>query len=140
MRFTDTVGISHLMKLVEHDLSHQIDSRLQEVGLTMAQYTALSAIEMSKKITNAELARRCQVTPQTINRILLALEASQFVRRSAHPSHGLKSDFALTAKAVKLLCKAHQIVNGIELDFIQRIDKEEFLSLQAILSKLAKGP
>lgn len=135
MRFKDTIGISHLLKMVEHELSQKIDTKLQELGLTLPQYSTLSMIEADPKITNASLARKCSVTPQTMNRILQNLEKANFVKKTANPNHGLKMDFTLTAKALKVLCDAHSLVNDVELCFIKGLSKTESGKLQQVLKK-----
>lgn len=138
MRFQDTLGISHLIKLVEHELSLKVDGTLQAVDLTMAQYSTLSALESEEKLTNAELARKCSVTPQTMNRILQNLEKQALVKKSLNPEHALKQDFVLTKKAHKLICEAHALVNEVEKEFISILSTAEYDSLKSILNKTLK--
>ena len=65
-----------------------MDKALREVCMTTAQYAALSALEAAPGLSGAELARRSLVTPQTMNAILVNLEAAGLVVRRPHPEHG----------------------------------------------------
>lgn len=42
MRFIDILGISHKLKVVEHELFQRIEAELPKLGLTYPQYAALS--------------------------------------------------------------------------------------------------
>lgn len=135
MRLKDTLGLSYLVKLVEHKIRNEIDSSLSSLGLTAAQYSTLSALESEEKLTNAELARRCAVTPQTMNKIMQNLEADGFVRKSNSKEHGLKINFEMTAKAHKVVCKAHASVNEIEKNTIKGINKAQYQEFEEFLKK-----
>ena len=59
--YDDSFGF--LLKRAQHALELTTERRLQSAGLTLAQYSALAALEASDgKLSNAELARRCSVT------------------------------------------------------------------------------
>lgn len=106
-------ALGYLLKVVAHELRLQMDRQLAELNLTTPQYAALAAIAQGR-LTNAELARRCFVTPQTMNGILQNLAGRQLVRREQDPQHGLKAPYALTAAAAALLAQAQLRVMAIE--------------------------
>ena len=135
MRLKDTLGLSYLVKLVEHKMRIKIDSALVSLGLTAAQYSTLSTLENEEKMTNAELARKCAVTPQTMNKIMQNLEADGFVKKTNSPEHGLKIHFEMTAKAHKVVCKAHEAVNEIEKNTIKGMNKPQYQDLEIALKK-----
>lgn len=135
MRFKDTLGISHQLKIVEHELCQRIEFELAKLGLTFPQYAALSYLEEKTTATNAELARSLFVTPQTTNRIMQNLERDGFVTKLQNSEHGLKQDFKMKPKAEKILCEAHVLVNEIELKVVKGLSKKRLKELEDILDQ-----
>ena len=135
MRLKDTLGLSYLVKLVEHKMRNEIDAALLHLGLTAAQYSTLSILESEEKLTNAELARKCSVTPQTMNKIMQNLENEGFVKKTNSQEHALKINFEMTAKAHKIVCRAHEAVNEIEKNTIKGMNKTQYQELEAALKK-----
>jgi DNA-binding MarR family transcriptional regulator len=114
MRLEETLGLSYQLKIAEHLMRQKIDEILAPLGLSHAQYTVLSCLESEIQLTNAGLARKCSVTPQTMIRLLKNLERDGFVKKSAQADHGLKIDLKLSAKGLKTVCKAHMSVDKVE--------------------------
>jgi DNA-binding MarR family transcriptional regulator len=111
--YDDSFGF--LLKRAQHALELTTERRLQSVGLTLAQYSALAALEASDgKLSNAELARRCSVTAQTMHRVVALLERNGWVTRKAHPRHGRIQDVILARKGKVTVVKAHKVVRGVE--------------------------
>ena len=81
-------GIGYELKRAQHALRLRMDEALRETKSTTPQYAALSALAEEPGLSNAQLARRSFVTPQTMNQILKGLEAAGLVRREGHPEHG----------------------------------------------------
>src|SRR2546430_2924114 len=71
----------YVLKQVQQALRAAMDEALRRQGLTSAQYAALSTLEREHGLSGAELARRCFVTPQTMNEMLGHLEAAGWVER-----------------------------------------------------------
>ncbi|HVA90649.1 MAG TPA: MarR family transcriptional regulator [Chloroflexota bacterium] len=58
-----------------------MDHALRQHGVTTAQYAILSTLEETPGLSGAALARRCAVTPQTANEIIVHLEAAGLIAR-----------------------------------------------------------
>lgn len=111
--YDDSFGF--LLKRAQHALELTTERRLQSVGLTLAQYSALAALEASDgTLSNAELARRCSVTAQTMHRVVALLERNGWVTRRAHPRHGRIQDVILARKGKVTVVRAHKVVRGVE--------------------------
>jgi DNA-binding MarR family transcriptional regulator len=111
--YDDSFGF--LLKRAQHALELTTERRLQSVGLTMAQYSALAALEASDgTLSNAELARRCSVSAQTMHRVVALLERNGLVTRKAHPRHGRIQDVSLARKGKVAVVKAHKVVRDVE--------------------------
>lgn len=142
MRFQETLGISSTFKLIERELTQRIDSLLKKFKWTSAQYTALSTLEAEGPLTNAELARRCHVTAQTMIRITKTLQKARLIKIDSGRQGSQKGALSLTAKAETLICEAHVAVNQLELAMIESLSKGQFSqtedSLAIILNNLRR--
>lgn len=79
-----------LLNLHTLDLQVQVafDAALTETGITGAQWRVLDAAIAAPGSSSAELARICQVTPQTMQAQVAALERAGLVVRTPHQVHG----------------------------------------------------
>ena len=80
--------IGYELKRAQHALRLGMDGALREVGLTTPQYAALTVVEGEEGVSGALLARRCFVTPQTMNGVVVNLEKAGLLERRPHPEHG----------------------------------------------------
>jgi DNA-binding MarR family transcriptional regulator len=119
----DRVG--YLVKQLQHVLRARMDDELGAIGLSTAQYALLAAIEEAPGSSGAELARRCFITPQSVNGLIGALERAHLIERSASPSHGRIIEIALTASGKSRLRSAHRAVAAIEQTMLRRLDEQE---------------
>ena len=102
------------IKTAQHAFRGRMDAGLRAAGLTTPQYAALNHLEREPGASNAVLARRAFVTPQTMQAILTGLERSGHVRRTPHPRHGRIQTTDLTERGRATLEAAHAVVAGIE--------------------------
>ena len=116
--------VGYQMKRAEHALRLEMDAALRGVGLTTPQYAALSVLEGEAGLSGAALARRCFVTPQTMNKILMNLEGAGMVERRPHPEHGRVLSAYLTEKGAELVALAHGEVEAIEESMLSGLDRE----------------
>jgi DNA-binding MarR family transcriptional regulator len=131
--------VGYQMKRVQHALRLEMDAVLRGVGLTTPQYAALGVLEDEAGLSGAALARRCFVTPQTMNQILTNLEGSEMVERRPHPEHGRVLSAFLTDKGARLVALAHGEVETIEERMLAGLDREERLRLLEALRNCAES-
>jgi DNA-binding MarR family transcriptional regulator len=135
--------VGYQMKRAEHALRLEMDAALRGVVLTTPQYAALSVLEGEAGLSGAALARRCFVTPQTMNQILMNLEGSGMVERRPHPEHGRVLSAYLTDKGAGLVALAHGEVEAIEERMLAGLDREErsrlLEDLRGCAESLARG-
>lgn len=122
-RVADRVG--YRLKRAQQALRAAMNDTLRERGITTAQYAALSALEGAEPLSGAELARRCFVTPQTMNGIVVGLERARWVERIPHPEHGRVIETHLTEAGSTLLRGAHRAVLAIEERMLGGMDAAE---------------
>jgi DNA-binding MarR family transcriptional regulator len=116
-------------------MRQQMGRTLEDLGLSAAQYGALSELEQTPALTNAELARACYVTPQTMIRIVQDLKKRGFIALNDHADHGLKIQCQLTKKALDVLCKAHEKVYELEKRMVKGLKPSEVRELIEVLKK-----
>jgi DNA-binding MarR family transcriptional regulator len=107
-------AIGFALKQAQQALRTRLDSELREIGLTTPQYTVLAFLEVEAGASNAALARRAFVTPQTMQAILMALERAGLIARTPHPEHGRVQMTELTSRGRGALEAASGIVAGAE--------------------------
>jgi DNA-binding MarR family transcriptional regulator len=91
-----------------------LDRALEPLGMTAAQFGVLVRLQASPGLSNAELARQNFVTPQTMNVILVRLEAAGLVERRPHPEHGRILLADLTSDGRGVLSQALARADAVE--------------------------
>lgn len=125
--------IGYELKRAQHALRLEMDGALREVGLTTPQYAALSVVEGEGGVSGALLARRCFVTPQTMNGVVVNLEKAGLLERRPHPEHGRVLRTYLTGDGQKMLSRAHALVEDIVERMLEGLAEGERARLLAAL-------
>lgn len=133
----DTIG--YLLKRTQQALRNKMDDELRPLGLTVSQYVALSVLERETGLSNAELSRRCFVTPQTMHQILVGMEKSSLLERTAHPEHGRIQHVKLSSKGQSMLRQAHAHVAAVEKRMVADLNQAEKVRLRKILVKCSEA-
>jgi DNA-binding MarR family transcriptional regulator len=112
---------------------HSQGQALREHGVTIAQYAVLAVLDEEPGLSNADLARRAFLTPQTMNQTLRGLEEKHWVTRRPHPGHGriLQADLTPDGRASLRAC--HQAADAIEDQMISGLSPEDLRQLEAAL-------
>ena len=129
--------IGYLLKRVQAGLRAGMDEALAAKGLTTPQYAVLSALEREPGISNAELARRSFVTPQTMIRIVDNLESLRLIARKPHPTHGKVLMANLTPEGARLVKSCHSTVEAVETRMLRGLKASERSTLQSLLERCA---
>ena len=129
--------IGYLLKRAQAGLRSGMDEALATKGLTTPQYAVLSALEREPGISNAELARRSFVTPQTMIRIVEHLETLQLIARQPHPTHGRVLTASLTPKGARLVASCHAAAEAVEARMLRGLGARERATLQSLLERCA---
>jgi DNA-binding MarR family transcriptional regulator len=131
--------VGYLLKQAQHALRTAMDRALRERGLTTPQYAVLSALEDQPGLSNAELARRAFVTPQTMNSIVALLERAGLVERRPHAQHERVRTIVLTPAGAELVQSCHEAVERIEQRMLAPLSDAERAQLATLLRTCAKA-
>ena len=130
----------YLLKRAQEVLRAALSTALGEHGATIAQYAVLTLLDEEPGLSNADLARRAFLTPQTMNQTLRNLEDKRWVTRSPHPGHGRILQASLTPDGREALLACHEAADAIEermLAGLRAQDRQQFESaLRACIDAL----
>lgn len=123
----------YLVGRMDRVVRRAIGAVLKEHGLSVNQYTTLSVLDRRSGLSNAQLARRSLVSPQSMNEVLLTLEERGLVRRDAHPDHGRILQARLTAKGRSLLARCDAEVHEVEARMVSDLDDADRSAMRRAL-------
>lgn len=130
-RVTDSP--KYLLKRAQAALYAALAGALRQHGVTVAQWAVLTVLDEEPGLSNADLARRAFVTPQTMNQVLRELEEKRWVTRRPHPGHGRIRQAGLTADGRAVLRACHQASGAIEEQMLAPLSAEQRRQLEAAL-------
>lgn len=121
---------------VEQLVRRRIDECLQPDGITAGQYMVMNLIVHHEPVSSAELARRANMTAQSMGEFIKSLEAKQFVTRLTDPNNRRVMQVSLTPGGRKLLVRCEANVDQAERDFFNTLNGEEVAQLRFLLSRV----
>ena len=123
----------YLIKLAQAALNAHMARALHEQGVTITQFAVLTALSEEPGLSNAELARRAFITPQSMNENLRELEQCGWVTRSRHPTHGRILQIELTEEGRATLQACDTTVTVIEQRMLAELDPGQRRQLASAL-------
>jgi DNA-binding MarR family transcriptional regulator len=111
--------ISYVVGQLDRLLKRRLIETLSGFGLTLPQFTALSVINASGAMTNAKLAERSFITPQSANEVVKTMEANGWVGRAGHPTHGRLIHLSLTDEGRRVLHECDVAVDALEASMLE---------------------
>jgi len=131
--------IGYLVKRLQQALRHAMERELTGSGLSAPLYAALAQLAADPGQSNAELARRSFVTPQTMHQIVQGLERAGWVEREAHPDHGRILRMRPTPEGLRRLDEADAAVAGVEERMLAPLAASEVAALARGLERCAEA-
>jgi len=132
----ETIGFA--LKRAQQALRTHMDGALQQIGLTTPQYAVLTFLEVEPGASNASLARRAFVTPQTMQGILVALERDGLISRTPHSDHGRVLTTKLTERGRDTLKAASGIVVEVEARLLDASAPLDARTVTSLLRRFAE--
>ena len=83
--------LSYVIGRLDRVLRRRLTAAVEPAGLTLPAYVALSVLRAQDGLSNAQLARRSLVTPQSMSEALTQLVERGYVRRRADPATAASS-------------------------------------------------
>lgn len=122
-----------LIKQAQAALHAAMARALAAYNATISQYAVLSALDHESGLSNAQLARRAFITPQSMSENLRELEQRGWVARRPHPHNARILQAELTKKGVAVLRHCEAAVTVIEERMLAGLDSDQRRDLAAHL-------
>jgi len=126
-------GLAYLVGRLDHVLNKRLRDGLAPLGMTVPHYTALSVFRVLGTLSNAQLAERTMMSPQSANEMVKAMEAKGWIERSPDPDHGRIIRISLTDEGQAVLARCDGVVKGVEDTMFPDVSEEERAWLHAQL-------
>jgi DNA-binding MarR family transcriptional regulator len=131
--------ISYVVGRLDRALSLAVEERVAAHGLTLPQYTALSVLRMRPGLSNAQLARRTFVRPQSMMQVISKLEADGLIARAPDANHGRILRTEITAKGREVLAACDRAVTQMEKAMLADFSREERDDLRDALLTMVRA-
>ena len=115
--------LGYVVGRLDRALRREIGALVAPHGLTVSKYTALSILRDRPGLSNAQLARRTYVTPQSMNEVLAALESDGLIVRAPAANHGRVVEISLSSKGLEALGACDRAVGHMEDAMLADLDK-----------------
>ncbi len=134
----DEPRLSDVLARLHRAVRRQLSDRLDGLGLSLPEYTALSTLRARHGQSNAQLARRALITPQSMIRVVAELERKRLIAREPDPDHGRALRTALTVDGEAMLAACDEVVDALEQRMLARLNTRRRERLLADLGACAQ--
>jgi DNA-binding MarR family transcriptional regulator len=135
--------LSYVVGRLDRAVRQRLDEVVRRHGVSIPQYTALSVLRSRGGLSNAQLARRSLMTPQSMSEVLAALVEKGLVVRTASPDHGRIKRTELTEAGRSVLDACDVDVDEIEQLMLSELDFDQrdrlVVALKSCLRQLGAG-
>ncbi|MDE4041960.1 MarR family winged helix-turn-helix transcriptional regulator [Acinetobacter pittii] len=118
----DEPKLSYMIARVDRIISKHLTEHLKELEITLPQFTALSVLASKNNLSNAKLAERSFIKPQSANKILQDLLVNGWIEKKPDPTHGRRILITLTDSGIDKLNKCNEVVLKVEEKMLEGID------------------
>ncbi|QGA40699.1 MarR family transcriptional regulator [Burkholderia glumae] len=130
--------LTYLIGQLDRIVSRRLTEVLAAHGLTLPQFTALSVLNGRGRSSNAQLAERSFITPQSANEVVKTMESNGWVTREPDPANRRIVLLLLTPAGKALLKRCNESVDQIERSMLGEISADEPV-LRALLHGCVKN-
>jgi DNA-binding MarR family transcriptional regulator len=135
--------LPYLIGRVDRGVRAELGDRLRVHGLTVPEYTTLSVLRTRPGLSNAQLARRALITPQSMNQVVAALERRGLIEREPDPGHQRILRTTLTPAGDQLLDELAGMVTSLEEEVLADLSPAQrdalMEGLRSCMRRLAAG-
>lgn len=125
---------SYLLRQAQMRVYTGMVERLGALGLTPVQYMVLSLSSREGGLSSADLARRTQITPQSMNEVIAALHRKGLITRHEAPENRRILRVVLTKEGSRLLPECEREIDRLEAEFFRCFSKNELTAFRDLLS------
>ncbi|CAB3798338.1 MarR family winged helix-turn-helix transcriptional regulator [Paraburkholderia fynbosensis] len=134
-----SLRLTYVIGSLDRILRRRMTEALAPLGLTLAQFTALSVLEAKGQASNAQVAERSFITPQSANEVMNAMASRNWVSREPDPTHGRIVLLQLTDEGRAVLRECELAVKAIEKQMMEGIELDVAGALQTHLETFVRN-
>ncbi|CAL8481610.1 MarR family winged helix-turn-helix transcriptional regulator [Caballeronia sp. S22] len=131
--------LTYLVGSLDRILRRKMTEALAPIGLSLAQFTALSVLDARGEASNAQLAERSFITPQSANEVMSAMTARNWITREPDPNHGRIVVLRLTEEGRGVLRQGMDVVRSLEDQMLKDIRAADATLVQNCLELFARN-
>lgn len=133
---TDKSQFGYAISDVQRLLRRVFDRRAGDLGLTRAQWMALSRIERTEGLTQTELAHEMDMETIAVGRVLDRLEAAGFIERRADPGDRRCWRLHRARKSDDVMAGMKTIADQLREDVLAGVDPQDFAVTMRVLAQV----
>ena len=128
-----------LVRLLQLKTYNELVEALRRFDVTPLQYMVLSLARRPGNSSTADLARRFQIAPQSMNEVIAALEDKKLIGRREAPGHRRILHIRFTPAGARLLQRCEREVDRVERSIFRDFERDELAAFRAMLAKALSG-
>ena len=129
-----------LVRLLELELYHRMVESLLLYELTPTQYMVLSLASDHASLSTADMARRFQIAPQSMNQTVATLLEKRLIARRESPAHRRILHIRPTPSGSKLLAKCDAAIDEVEKSAFGHLAPRDLAVFRKLLVKTLSHP
>src|SRR3954447_26663051 len=118
------VRLSYVIARLDRAVRRGIEDVLEPFDLSVPEFTVLSVLTRRTGVSNAQLARRAYITPQSMNEVVLRLERRGLLKRRPDPAHQRILRASVTPKGRSVLQRCEGAVEEMERRMLEALDDD----------------
>lgn len=130
--------VSYVVARLERALSLAIGGRVAPHGVTIGEYVVLSLLSRQTGLSNAQLARRSLVRPQSMMEVINALERKGLIEREPDANHRRILRARITRRGGSVLAACERDVSGLEDEMLAGLDDAQRDELRRVLAQCVR--
>ena len=133
---TDKSQFGYAIADIQRLLRRVFDRRASDLGLTRAQWMALSRIERAEGLTQTELAQELDMETIAVGRVLDRLEAAGFIERRADPEDRRCWRLHRARKSDEVMAGMKLIAGQLREEVLEGVAPEDFAVTLRVLAQV----
>jgi DNA-binding MarR family transcriptional regulator len=131
--------LPHLIARLAYQLNADLIEKLRLEGINLARWRILAVLAMGDGITISEIIDRAMMQQSALSRVLMTMEAEEYVRRVPRRDDGRYVDVFLTEKGKALFNSLDTVVRRRQNRLLKGFSPQETDAAFAIMRRLIQN-
>src|ERR1700678_3240780 len=131
--------LPHLIARLAYQLNADLIEKLRLEGINIARWRILAVLAMGDGITISEIIDRAMMQQSALSRVLMTMEAEEYVRRVPRRDDGRYVDVFLTEKGRTLFDSLDTVVRRRQNRLLQGFSPQETEAAFALVRRLSRN-